>query len=68
MFKIMEVMYYKENYFTLKYKKHIITIKKYPNIFDMCYYNDNLHITVFKKIKFEIPFKYSTLEEFTKDD
>ena len=68
MYKLMEIMYFKEGMYTLKYKKIIFHVKKYPKIFDIYYYKDKLHIAVFKKIKFEVPFKYSTLEEFTKDD
>ncbi len=68
MYKIMEIMYKEEGVYYLKYKQIILKLKKSPNIFDIYYSNDNLHVIIMKKIKFKIPFKYSKLEKFNEDD
>ena len=67
-YKVMEIMYFTEGFYTLKYKKHICKIKKHPKIFDIYYNNDMLHCSLLKKIKFNIPFKFSELEKFNEDD
>ena len=68
MYKIMEIIYKENGFYYLKYKKHITKIKKNPNIFDIYYSNDKLHVSILKKIKFKLPFKYSKLEKLNDND
>ena len=68
MYKFMEFLYYDNPFFTLKYKTHILKIKKRPNILDIYYTDDRIYIRILKKIKFNVSFKFSELEKFNEDD
>ena len=68
MYKVMEILYFKEGVYYLKYKKHVLTIKKRPMIFDIYFCDDRIYVRILKKIKFDFAFKYSELEKFNEDD
>lgn len=68
MYKVIEILYKEQGVYFLKYKKHIIRLKKHPDIFDIYYDNDKIIIKIFKKLKFRFPFKYSKLERFHAND
>lgn len=68
MYKLMEIMYKEEGVYFLKYKTHILKLKKRPNIFDIYYSNDRIYVRILKKIKFDFTFKFSELEKFNEDD
>lgn len=68
MYKIMEILYHENGVYFLKYKKHIIRVKKRPKIFDIYYNNDKIYVSILKKIKFNFTFKFSELEKFNEDD
>ena len=68
MYKLMEIMYREEGVYFLKYKSHILKLRKCPQIFDIYYSNDRIYIRVLKKIKFDFTFKFSELEKFNEDD
>lgn len=67
MYKLMEIMYKEEGVYFLKYKTHILKLKKRPNIFDIYYSNDRIYVRILKKIKFDFTFKFSELEKFNED-
>lgn len=62
-YKIMEIMYHREDYYTLKLYKNFWFLKKKTNIFDVWYCDDYLHFNILRKIKFKIKFHYSELEK-----
>ncbi len=66
-YKIMQILYYRENYYTLKCYKLFIFLKKRPKIFDMWYREDYLYFSILRKIKFNIKFNYSKLEKYQND-
>ncbi len=68
MYKTMEFMYKEDGVYTLKIKQKVYKFKKHPDIFDIYYCNDKIYIRIFKKIKFDFPFKFSKLEKFNEDD
>lgn len=68
MYKTMEIMYKEQGVYYFKHKKLEFRIKKNPQILDIYYSNDKIYVIAFKKIKFDFPFKYSTLERFNEDD
>ena len=68
MYKVMEFLYNDPPFYTLKYKTHKLKIKKRANILDIYYTDDKIYVRIFKKIKFDFPFKFSELEKFNEDD
>ena len=68
MYKTMEILYHEEGVYFLKYKEHIIRIKKRPILFDIYYKDDKIYVSILKKIKFNFCFKFSELEKFNEDD
>lgn len=68
MFKIMEILYFEKDYFYFKFKNFQFKQKKSVDFLDIYYCNDKLYIIIMKKIKFNIPFKYSELEKLMNDD
>ena len=68
MYKVMEFLNNDPPFYTLKYKTHKLKIKKRANILDIYYTDDKIYVRIFKKIKFDFPFKFSELEKFNEDD
>ncbi len=68
MYKLMEIMYKEDGVYFLKYKTHVLRLKKSPKIFDIYYYDDKIYVRILKKIKFDFVFKFSALEKFNEDD
>ncbi len=68
MYKLMEILYKEDGVYYLKYKTHVIKIKKNPKFFDIYYDNDKIYVRILKKIKFDFIFKFSDLEKFNEDD
>ncbi len=64
MYKVMEILYAKDGFFYFKYKNKDFKIKKRPQILDIYYHNDKIYVSLLKKIKFNIDFKFSELEKF----
>jgi len=68
MYKTMQILYFEEGVYYLKYKKLVLRIKKRPKFYDFYYTNDKIYVRLLTKIKFEIPFKFSELEKFNEND
>ena len=68
MYKIMEILYFDNPYYTFKYKTNIMKFKQRTKILDIYYSNDRIYVRLLKKIKFDFSFKFSELEKFNEDD
>lgn len=68
MYKFMEILYKEDGVYFFKYKTHVFRLKKHPKLFDIYYLNDKIYISILRKIKFNIKFKFSELEKFNEDD
>lgn len=68
MYKVLEILYKEPTVFYLKYRKLVLKIKKRPEFLDIYLDNDRIYVRIFKKIKFDFPFKNSELRKFEEDD
>lgn len=66
-YKIMEFLYKEDGVYYIKYKNHILKLKKRPQILDIYYYNDKIYVSFLKKLKFNFNFNFSELEKFNED-
>lgn len=63
----MEFLYKEDGVYYIKYKNHILKLKKRPQILDIYYYNDKIYVSFLKKLKFNFNFNFSELEKFNED-
>ena len=63
MYKIMQLLCTEENIYYLKFWSLKIRFKKRANICNIWYENDQIHIILFSKIKFNFKFEYSKIEQ-----
>lgn len=68
MYKVLEILYKEPTVFYLKYRKLVLKLKKRPEFLDIYLDNDRIYVRIFKKIKFDFPFKNSELRKFEEDD